>query len=254
MLAVRRFGSGPPIVALHGFTFTGEQFANAASRLARTVIAPDLPGHGRSRYAQTRFDRAITAIATTIDDVGVPVPLIGYSQGGRLAAVTAVRHPDPISALILVSATAGIEGDSMRHVRADEDLRTAADLRTRPLDGFLDSWTSTGITSVRHLDVEELRADRKVRLENTPEGLADAIVGMGQGSQPSVWPELALLAMPVLIVSGASDRKYRDIGERMTDLIPDAEHVSIDGSGHNPFLEAPNVVYPVISDFLERRG
>ncbi len=78
MLAVRRFGSGPPVVALHGFTLTGAQFAPTAERLQRAVIAPDLPGHGAS--PPSSLAETVDDVAGIIASVGEPAPLLGYSQ------------------------------------------------------------------------------------------------------------------------------------------------------------------------------
>jgi 2-succinyl-6-hydroxy-2,4-cyclohexadiene-1-carboxylate synthase len=254
MLAVRRFASGPPVVALHGFTFTGEQFATTGVGIRRTVIAPDLPGHGGSRDASTSIHDVVAAVAELIDSIGVAVPLVGYSQGGRIALLNAVSYPNLISTLVLVSATAGIEDVAQRRARADADVQMAAALRATALEDFLDSWTSSGITSTSHLTTAESRADRHMRRDNTPSGLADAVVGYGQGAQPSVWDSLSALSMPVLIVSGIQDQKYCDIGRRMARQIPQAESVVIEASGHNPFLDAPESVHREISNFLDRNS
>lgn len=254
MLAVRRFGSGAPVVALHGFTLTGEQFATADSWIRRTVVAPDLPGHGESRHAPTPIDEVVDEVAEVVNSVGEAVPLVGYSQGGRIALMNAVRNPDDISALVLLSTTAGIEDDDQRGARAADDARLAATILSTELDDFLDSWTSKGITSTSYLTNAESLADRKLRSENSTSGLADALIGYGQGAQAPVWDSLNALTMPVLIMTGSRDRKYCDIAERMASRIPHAESLVVKGAGHNPLLEAPEVAYAAISDFLDRHS
>jgi len=251
---VRRFGSGPPLVALHGFTFTGEQFVSASSRLGYTIIAPDLPGHGRSVDASTQLADVIDLVASIIESAGSPVPLIGYSQGARLALMTSLERPEGISALVLVSANPGIDDADERATRARSDAEMAARLTTMAIDDFLDTWTSTGITSTRHLSHEDRDADRAIRQQNSPHGLARAIVGYGQGAQPSLWPQLHSLAMPVLVMSGGRDEKYSLIADAMASVIPDVVQVSIGDAGHNPLLDTPDEAYGAISDFLDRHG
>jgi 2-succinyl-6-hydroxy-2,4-cyclohexadiene-1-carboxylate synthase len=254
VIGVRRFGSGPPLVALHGFSFTGEQFASAGSLLGRTIIAPDLPGHGRSVDAPTQLPAVIDLVASTIDSIGYPVPVLGYSQGARIALMTALDRPDGISALVLVSANAGLKDSGERTARARSDAELAARISTMTIDEFLDTWTATGITSTEQLSSEDRDADRTIRRQNSPDGLASAVMGYGQGAQPSLWHRLADLAIPVLIMSGDGDEKYTLLAEAMTALIPDVEQVTIDGAGHNPLLDMPDQAYGAISDFLDRCG
>jgi len=251
---VRQYGSGPPVVALHGFTLTGEQFAPAASMLGRTVVAPDLPGHGAYARASTDLDRVIDAIATTIGSIGMPVPLLGYSQGGRLALLAALDRPAGISALILVSASPGIENVEERSRRAIADEAMAAHIRQAGVRSFLDSWTSTGVTSTLHLDPSTRETDQAMRLRNTADGLARALTGFGQGAQPSVWRRLSELSLPVLLVTGSKDAKYTAIADDMATLIDGAEHVVIDDAGHNPLADAPEQTYGAVSGFLDRHS
>ena len=252
MIGVRRFGSGPPLIALHGFTLTGEQFASLDALLDHTIVAPDLPGHGGSADASTELASVIDIVASIIASVGHPVPVIGYSQGARVALMTAMEQPDRISALILVSANAGIEDASERAARAGSDAEMASRLATMTIDQFLDTWTSIGITSTEHLSPEDRDADRAVRQQNSPHGLARAIVGYGQGAQPSLWHRLSELPMPVLIMSGDRDDKYSHIADAMATRIPHVERVTIAGAGHNPLADQPAQAYGAISDFLDR--
>lgn len=254
MVPVRRFGDGPPLLALHGFTFTGQQFASAAHQLHRTVFAPDLPGHGRSVKESTRLEDVIDAIESTVASFEEPVPLLGYSQGGRLALLSALDRPEGISGLVLISANAGVEDTNERASRAGSDARLAVELSGTTIDEFLDTWTAAGITSTSHLSAENRAADRAIRQQNSPTGLANALTGYGQGVQRSLWSRLAELAMPVLVMSGGRDEKYSAIADEMMSKIPDVERFTVLEAGHNPLLDAPTEAYAAISDFLDRHS
>ncbi len=252
MLHVRRFGDGPELLALHGFSLTGKQFSPIASRLSHTIIAPDLPGHGHSRAVSCDIDSVLASIEILLEPPGGPRPILGYSQGARLALVAAVEAPDDISAAVLISANAGITDAAQRRERMDRDSELAERIEAIGLDAFVDSWTTGGITSLDHLGAGYRAWDRSVRSENSASGLAAALRGYGQAAQPPVWNDLGRLPMPVLLIAGEHDETYRSINEEMADLIPEAELRIIHGAGHNPLADDPDSTIAVISEFLDR--
>jgi 2-succinyl-6-hydroxy-2,4-cyclohexadiene-1-carboxylate synthase len=254
VLHLRRFGSGPEVVALHGFSLTGEQFSPGADLLNRAIVSPDLPGHGLSRSHPTDVDSVLAGVEAALVSPSAPRPLIGYSQGARVALLAAVEDPTEISALVLVSGTAGIEDLDERQARSEQDHDLAERIETLGLGSFIDSWTTAGTISLSHLTDEYRTWDRAIRSENSATGIASALRGYGQGGQPSVWDAIEFLPMPVLLVTGQNDKKYTSIGEQMADLIPDAELVVIDDAGHNPLADQPGAAYGVVSAFLDRNS
>lgn len=101
-------GSGSPVILLHGGLGSGEMFGPTLPALAagRQVITVDLQGHGRT----ADIDRPITAelmagdIAALIRHLDLGrVDLVGYSLGGGVAFFVALRHPDLVRKLVLVS-------------------------------------------------------------------------------------------------------------------------------------------------------
>lgn len=171
-----------------------------------------------------------------------------------MALLTAVEDPSDISALVLVSGTAGIRDPDERHTRAVADSEWAESIEQIGLDAFLDSWTTAGIASVSHLSEEHRTWDRRVRAENSAAGLASALRGYGQGAQPSVWEEIGDLKMPVLLATGSRDERYTSINEEMARLIPHAELAVISDAGHNPLADQPEATYGTVSAFLDRNS
>jgi len=253
VLHIRRFGAGTDIVALHGFSLTGEQFSPIAASLDRRVIAPDLPGHGLSRTHPTDVDSVTAAIDVLLEGFGKPTPLMGYSQGGRMALLTAIGDHSNVSDLILVSSNPGIDDSAERELRMERDHVLADRIRDIGVEAFIDSWTAAGITSLDHLDEAYRVWDSGVRSENSAEGLASALHGYGQGAQPSVWDEIGNLTMPVLLIVGGLDENYMSINDEMADLIPGAELAVIEGARHNPLADKPDVTCQAISRFLDRQ-
>ena len=254
MLHVRRFGSGDRLVALHGFSLTGSQFAGITPRLAYSIDAPDLPGHGASASSPTDVASVTDALTAVIEDGETPTHLLGYSQGARLALLIARSHPDLVRALVLISGTAGIRDEQDRRNRATQDDARAARLELLGLDRFLEEWTSRGITSTAHLDEAARAADMEIRRENSAEGLAAALRGYGQGVQPVVWDDLGDIDVPTLLIAGARDERYVDLARDMDEALPTSEIVVIPDAGHNPLADRPNETLEAVSGFLDRHG
>ncbi|MDJ0790916.1 MAG: alpha/beta fold hydrolase [Acidimicrobiia bacterium] len=252
MLHVRRFGAGEQLLALHGFSLTGSQFEDLASSLDWSLIAPDLPGHGGSASQDADVDSVVGSIVDLAEVLEHPLPSMGYSQGGRMALLAALARPDLFNALVLVSANAGIEIEQDRRNRLTQDDARAARIELLGLDRFLDEWTTTGITATSHRSDQDRQRDRALRAENTSAGLAAALRGYGQGSQPVVWSRLGEISMPVLVLAGEKDAVYTGIAERLADAMPAAEMVIVPGTGHNPLQDDPVVTAEAIESFLDR--
>ena len=101
-------GAGAPLVLLHGgFGATG-MFGELLPALAahRRVIAVDLQGHGRTADIDRplRIERMADDIAALLAHLGLATAsLMGYSLGGAVALQTAIRHPEVVDRLVVVS-------------------------------------------------------------------------------------------------------------------------------------------------------
>ncbi len=247
-LSVRVFGAGHPVAALHGFSLTGEQFAPLGSRSVQ-LHAPDLPGHGGTRVDPVDASTTVSVLGEWLRSFDEPIPLVGYSQGGRIAILVALEYPDLVDRLILASTSPGISSETDREVRRANDGVLADRIESIGLEAFLDEWLEGSITGTRHLSEDVRRADRACRNENTAAGLASALRGFGQGSQPFVGGRLGELPMPVLSISGGRDVKYTHLAAEIAASVPDGRHRSIPESGHNVILDAPRELAEAISDF-----
>ena len=101
-------GAGRPLILLHGGLGSGEMFGPVMPQLAERhqIIAPDLQGHGRTADIDRPLDIRLMGddIAALIDHLGLDKPdVVGYSLGGGVALQVAVRHPDKVRRLVVVS-------------------------------------------------------------------------------------------------------------------------------------------------------
>jgi 2-succinyl-6-hydroxy-2,4-cyclohexadiene-1-carboxylate synthase len=98
-----------------------------------------------------------------------------------------------------------------------------------------------------------LRETIEARMRNDPGELAKSLRGMGTGSQPSLWGELAELEAPALAVAGELDEKYAAISTRMASITPRIRAAVVPGAGHNVRLEAPETYCALLKYFLDAR-
>lgn len=252
MLAVRRFGSGSPVVALHGFSLTGAQFS-LLSLDGCEIVAPDLPGHGQSPIAPESAHSALSLVAETLKAVAPNAPVIGYSQGARIALTLAAKEMIKPQALVAISGTAGIVDPIRRDERVKSDFELAHAIVSDGVEAFVDRWVSNGLTATTGLSSEWQTWDRSIRLENGAAGLASALASYGQGAMPPVWDDLANIDCPVLLVTGREDSKYTTLGVRLAAAIgPLAELVTVNDAGHNPLADQPEATAAIIGGFLRQ--
>jgi len=103
-------GTGRPLVLLHGGLGSGGMFGPVVPRIVEAgyqVVAPDLQGHGRTADIDRPLDVRLMAddIAALIGHLGLERPdVVGYSLGGGVAFWLAVKHPELVNRLVVVSA------------------------------------------------------------------------------------------------------------------------------------------------------
>ena len=103
-------GTGEPVLLLHGFSGSSQDWAAVASDWSRDfqLIVPDLRGHGRSSVLATPFRHADASadILGLLDHLNVNTCKgLGVSGGGNVLLHMATRQPKRVEAMVLVSAT-----------------------------------------------------------------------------------------------------------------------------------------------------
>jgi pimeloyl-ACP methyl ester carboxylesterase len=106
---VRRGGSGPAVVLLHGYGETGDMWVALARELARdhTVLVPDLRGMGLSARPAGGYDKKTQAgdIAGVMEALGVQqADVVAHDIGNMVAFQLAAQHPQRVRRLVLIDA------------------------------------------------------------------------------------------------------------------------------------------------------
>ncbi|MDA4116722.1 MAG: 2-succinyl-6-hydroxy-2,4-cyclohexadiene-1-carboxylate synthase [Thaumarchaeota archaeon] len=250
-----------PLVLLHGFTGTLHTWDALVERLSkrRFLIMPDLPGHGRSAGDAMDLDATRMALANVMAnalqrDEKRKVALLGYSLGGRMALDFALKHKERLSCLILESASPGIQDPTERKERRARDDALAADIERRGIEWFVDYWENTPLFAAqKKLGTAVVGRLRRERLSNSAAGIAMSLRSAGAGRMPSHWGDLERIDIPVLLIAGERDEKYRRVGEAMERSLPNGTLAVVDGSGHCVHVERPLAFGDVVEAFLEGR-
>ncbi|HXQ71204.1 MAG TPA: alpha/beta hydrolase [Pyrinomonadaceae bacterium] len=129
-------GSGEPVVLLHGaFMTITNNWTGWIGELAKTrkVIAVEMQGHGRTADIERDISQENLAddVAGLLDHLKIPrADLIGYSMGGGVAMQCAIRHPDKVRKVVVISSM----------FRRDGMVKEALDVFPRlSADAFKDS-------------------------------------------------------------------------------------------------------------------
>jgi pimeloyl-ACP methyl ester carboxylesterase len=133
-------GSGRPLILLHGGLGSGGMFGPILPALTERhqVIVPDLQGHGRTADIDRPIDIRLMAddIAALTDRLGLDKPdLVGYSLGGGVAFLTAVKYPEKVGRL--VTASTNIRPDAvyaeMREQQGQVNAAAAEFMKDTPM-------------------------------------------------------------------------------------------------------------------------
>jgi 2-succinyl-6-hydroxy-2,4-cyclohexadiene-1-carboxylate synthase len=246
------------LVLLHGFTGSAAGWGQHLETLADyglRIIALDLPGHGHSelhqiseRFSIEHHQDDILATLQALEVHEGEAILLGYSMGGRIALYTAFSGF--FRALILESASPGIEHPVEREERRRSDEALAASIEREGVPAFVEHWERLPLfMSQQTLPFETREALHTQRLQNNATGLAQSLRGVGTGAQPSLYRQLPNLHIPVLLIAGALDIKFTKIAQRMAQLLSQAQLHIVPAAGHTVHLEQPQDFTSLVGDF-----
>jgi pimeloyl-ACP methyl ester carboxylesterase len=259
---VIELGSGPPVVFIHGLSGSWQNWLEQLPVFARDrrVIAFDLPGFGASQMPREKitirgYGRFVDAL---LDELGVSsAAVVGNSMGGFIGIELAIRFPQRIERLVLVSA-AGLSIEYLRNERALAVLG-AIENRLAAYSGWLASRSDALARrpGARRM-IFGIVAHRPDRLPGPL--VAEQVRGSGKpGFLPALdaltdYPirdRLGEIACPTLIVWGAEDKLVpaRDADE-FARLIPNSRKVVWSQTGHVAMLERPEAFNALVQAFL----
>ena len=232
-----------PLVLIHGSTIDSHtDWDRLIPRLAEhyRVFAPDCRGHGRSNnpHMSYSFREMAGDVAAFIPAMGFEkAHIIGHSNGGNVALVTLMEHPEVVQSCILQAANAHVTP----HLIEREPVYFDADRIAREEPDWLDEMIAL---HEKTNGKDYWRTLVKLTMKETI-------------LEPNYSPEnLSRVTQPVLSIMGADDKSNAadQHAQFIASHIPDAELWVPENTGHNVHLERPEEWLAKVLDFLERRG
>ena len=248
----------PPVVCVHGYTSSGEAFNALARRFVERVrlIAMDVRGHGESAWSPDgayQYADQASDLAGLVDQLGLhQFTLIGTSMGGIIAMTYAGAHAERLAGLVINDIGPDPEAGTQRITqmvgeRPDRfaSLDDAMAYRRR-MSPIVASRTED---DQRELALGVLRRDATGAWvwKMDPVYITQR-VRTGPPPRPPLWPALARVHAPTLVVWGSdSDVLSEGQAHRMVEALPKGELVTVPGVGH-----APTLIEPIVLASLER--
>ena len=242
--------AAPPLVCVHGYTSSADAFNGFARRFRDRfhIVALDVRGHGESAWspdgAYTYRDQAADLAAFT-DRLGLDrFVLLGTSMGGIIAMTYAMEHGQRLRALVLNDIGPDAEQGSQRITQmvggrpdafATLDDAMAYRRQVSPIVAARDAADQRELA----LGLLRQRPDSTWGWKMDPAYITQR-VERGAPVRPNLWPTLARLACPALVVWGTdSDVLSEAQARRMVETLPNGELLAIPGVGHAPSLVEP---------------
>lgn len=201
-LHYREEGAGDPLILLHGNGEDGSYFEHQIERFSKRfrVIAVDTRGHGSSPRGDEPFTFAQFArdLERFMDELEIPcASLLGFSDGGIIALLFALDHPDRVTRMVLNGANLfpeGVEPELRERIRAKYE----AYRRDAPYE-----------------DADKQRKYELVRL---------------MAEEPHIDPaNLANLAVPTLVIAGTDDMIEAEHTRLIASSLPNAQLAFVPG-------------------------
>jgi pimeloyl-ACP methyl ester carboxylesterase len=261
-LNFKEFGTGEPLVILHGLFGTLDNWQTIAKRLATeyTVFILDLPNHGRSPHTEGEIDYEMMADALAqffIDHWIYETRLVGHSMGGKLAMQFALSHPDIVKKLAVIDIAPKLYKSGHEDVfnalfainlTTLKDRKEAEAILMDKLKGdtgtvqfLLKNLTRNNPFNKDDPNTEGGNFEWKMNLNGLLENYNNIL------KAPIGEPFLK----PTLFIRGGNSNYVKDSDmQYITPLFPKASLATIEGAGHWIHADKPKELYEVLNQFL----
>lgn len=233
-LSYERFGSGGPLVLIHGYPLDHTIWNDVIPLLKNDfdLILPDLRGFGQSTTVETPYAMSDMAddLAGLLDHLKIEKAMLaGHSMGGYVALAFAKKYPQRVSGLGLIASQAAADSPEGK----DRRYRTAADVAQKGIGVVVEA-----MTPKLSADVRVQAFVRALMEKQTPSAVMGALKAMAE--REDLISHLSTVIFPVTLIHGNVDALIPiDRAKEMKAVLPSAKLVELQGAGHMPMMEFP---------------
>lgn len=259
-------GSGVPLIVLHGWGGVWPRNDPSLKILARNfrVIAPDLPGYGKSQKLHTfhSIENYAAFLKDFLGALGISkTHLLGHSMGSLVVAVFAALYPERTEKLILAGTDHDYLSGSSLFLRIPLKLCTTATQTQLGRKVFLFAIQSKFVLKVlSFLIVLQLQVPKDQKptpnewangfLDHSPHVMLENFIDIFSQSFGSYFPRIKV---PVLLLYGShvlvtSLQRQKEV----VTLLPEANLVKLKGAGHIMMREKPKEFANAVRSFLSQ--
>lgn len=250
----------PAVVLLHGSGpgATGwSNFQNNIAALAEHfhVIAPDMPGWGRSSaVTRDEMDHAKAAVQL-LDALGIErAAFVGNSMGGITTLRLVTEHPDRVSHVVTMGPGSGTVSISQPGGGLSEGMKVLVGGYSEPTAASMKALVQVMTYDSERFGTDELAAERAEMAQANPEHLTNYLDGFRRGGPIAKWFDLAALAdvtVPALLIHGRDDRVVHfEHSLHLVARIPNSRLVLLNRCGHWAQVEHAEEFNRTVTDFL----
>ena len=244
-ISYREVGAGQALVLLHGIGSQSASWLNQLETLkGYRLVAWDAPGYGGSDFLPEASPLArhyAEALHSFLDRLLLKdVVIVGNSLGCLMAGAYAAAHPERVRSMMLLDPAAGHAGDESKQ---RERLKQFEELGP---EGLAEKRSPMVVGKNSPREAVELMAWTQRRIR--PPGYRQAIHCLVHGNLPE---DARRFQKKVLVVCGSEDTVTPPASCRaVAGAYPRGEFRLLDGLGHVPHMEAPEIVNGLIRGFV----
>jgi pimeloyl-ACP methyl ester carboxylesterase len=245
------------VVMVHGFSvpyFIWDPAFDALNASGFRVLRYDTLGRGFSdrpavRYDPALFDDQLSQLLTALK-IHLPVDIVCLSMGGPVTANFASRHPENVRRLVFFDPGYG-RGDKVPpHIRAPIVGEFLMDVQIAP--GMPASQREDFVHPERYSDYFA-KYETQMHYKGFRRAILSTMRDFLSQDNTGAYVQVGKSGKPVMLIWGRADTTVPfAVSDEVRKAIPQAEFHPIDDAGHVPFYEHPEIVNPLVIEFLKR--
>lgn len=244
----------PPLVFIHGFLGSGEDWKKVVAQLSDEYycVTLDLPGHGNSfNISVSCLEQSVILIEKTLSAHAITNYIfIGYSLGARLIAYGAAKRLfTSMQAFVLEGANLGGLTEQERERRLVNDTRWSQRFCSQPLKKVLQKWYQQPVFSSLDERLRSALIDKRYKINSRTglinKNLGQMLLASSLAKQDDLRAQLQDLAIPKCYFVGEYDTKFCRLSAEYQIPV-----IKIFHAGHNGHIENPDGFVSALETFI----